>query len=185
MSLDHAILGFVHERPRSGYDLKKAFDHSVAHFWPASQSQIYRTLERLTGAGMVDVEIIQQDGKPNRKVYHITEDGLMELRDWLIAPLPLNSLREAFLIQFFWADAISSDELETLLEERASKHTERLEFYENASRKFKENPATGIWDKVLQPLIVDAGIAQEKAWLAWIDHAMEKVKTLSDPSGEE
>ena len=48
MSLEYAILGFLNYLPLSGYDLKKMFDTSVQHFWPADQSQIYRTLARLT-----------------------------------------------------------------------------------------------------------------------------------------
>src|SRR3989304_1312935 len=97
--LDHAILGFVNERARSGYDLKKAFDLSVAHFWPANQSQIYQTLARLLKQGMVEVRGEQQDSRPNRKVYHITEKGLAELRRWLAAPLALPDIRDAFLVQ--------------------------------------------------------------------------------------
>ena len=48
MSLKHAILGFLGYTSLSGYDLKKAFDGSVQHFWPADQSQIYRPLAQLT-----------------------------------------------------------------------------------------------------------------------------------------
>ena len=36
MSLKHAILGFLSLQPMTGYDLKKAFDQSVRHFWPAN-----------------------------------------------------------------------------------------------------------------------------------------------------
>ena len=42
MSLEYAILGFLCYKPLSGYDLKKIFDNSVQHFWPADQGQIYR-----------------------------------------------------------------------------------------------------------------------------------------------
>ena len=178
MSLDHAILGFVNERPRSGYDLKKAFDSSVAHFWPANQSQIYRTLARLTEADMVEVRVIQQDGKPNRKVYHITEAGLAELRRWLTTPLPLAAWREAFLIQFYWGDAITLDELVKLLEDRASEHKARVELLLGALRRFEEKPPVGVWDKVLQPLIVEGGIALEEAWLSWTERALSKVREL-------
>ena len=52
MSLEYAILGFLNYQPFSGYDLKKLFDTSVRHFWPADQSQIYRTLARLTEQGL-------------------------------------------------------------------------------------------------------------------------------------
>lgn len=178
MSLDHAILGFVNEMPRSGYDLKKAFDASVAHFWPANQSQIYRTLARLTEAGLVEAKVVEQDGKPNRKVYYITEAGLAELRRWLSTPLPLGGWRDPFVIQLYWADAIGLEELVALLEERASKHRERLQFYRRALKGFEENPPKGVWDRALQPLIVEGGIMQEEAWLSWVERALEKVKRL-------
>lgn len=184
MSLDHAILGFVNERPRSGYDLKKAFDSSIAHFWPASQSQIYRTLDRLTRDGMVELQVIPQDGKPNRKVYHITETGLLELKDWLATPLPLTPWREAFFIQFYWADAISRDELMNLLKARAAKHKEQLEFFFEALESFEEKPPDGVWDKVLQPLIVEAAIGLEKAWLSWTEKALEKAGSLPQAQGD-
>ena len=60
MSLEYAILGFLNYRPLSGYDLKKVFDNSVRHFWPADQSQIYRTLARLAEQGYVEQEIVSR-----------------------------------------------------------------------------------------------------------------------------
>lgn len=38
MSLGNGIQGL------SGYDIKKLFNMSAAYFWPADQTQIYRTL---------------------------------------------------------------------------------------------------------------------------------------------
>ena len=67
MSLEHAILGFLNYRAFSGYDLKKAFDTSVNHFWPADQSQIYRTLARLAERGWAEMEIVPQEDRPDRK----------------------------------------------------------------------------------------------------------------------
>ena len=89
MSLDHAILGFLNYHPYSGYDLKKIFDTSVQHFWSADQSQIYRTLNRLTKQGFAEMEKIPQDDRPDRKVYHITEAGRSELLQWLSGPPPM------------------------------------------------------------------------------------------------
>jgi len=178
MSLDHAILGFVNEMPRSGYDLKKAFDGSVAHFWPANQGQIYRTLARLAEAGLVEVRVVEQDGKPNRKVYYITETGLAELRRWLSTPLPLTHWREAFLIQFFFADAITVEEIVALLEARSAAHRARLEFYRQAQRWMTDSPPKGVWDRVLHPLILEGGVMMEEAWLAWLERALEKARGL-------
>jgi len=75
MSLDYAILGFLNYQPYSGYDLKKAFDNSIQHFWPADQSQIYRTLARLAERDLAEVEVVSQRDRLSRKVYAITETG--------------------------------------------------------------------------------------------------------------
>ena len=74
-SLEYAILGFLNYKPLSGYDLKKVFDTTVQHFWSADQSQIYRTLSRLTEQGWIQQEVIEQNDRPDRKVYHITDAG--------------------------------------------------------------------------------------------------------------
>ena len=82
MSLEYAILGFLNYRPLSGYDLKKVFDNSVRHFWPADQSQIYRTLTKLAEQGYVEQEIVRGLDRPDRKEYRITPAG----REALCAP---------------------------------------------------------------------------------------------------
>ena len=66
MSLDAAILGFLREHPRSGYDLKtRCFDDATKDFWTADQAQIYRTLERLQGAKLLTATRKRQAGKPD------------------------------------------------------------------------------------------------------------------------
>ena len=75
MPLEHAILAFIEFEPMSGYDLKKFFDVSVAHFWSATQSHIYKSLEGLEKKGWAEAHTIQQEGKPNRKEYQITDEG--------------------------------------------------------------------------------------------------------------
>lgn len=86
MSLEHAVLGLLSYEPMTGYDIKKMVDLSVSHFWPAVQSQIYKTLGRMEADGWLTVETIPQEPRPPRKVYAITETGRTELLAWLEAP---------------------------------------------------------------------------------------------------
>src|SRR5258707_14862615 len=110
MSLMHAILGFLSYKPQTGYDLKtEAFDDSVAHFWPADQAQIYRTLDKLTEQGLVESRIEIQQERPNRKVYQITEAGRAELEAWLQTFQPVPPHRDPFLVQLFFADELPND----------------------------------------------------------------------------
>jgi PadR family transcriptional regulator, regulatory protein AphA len=119
MSLEYAILGFLNYQPLSGYDLKKVFDTTVRHFWPADQSQIYRTLARLTEHGWVTQEVIEQNDRPDRKVYHITGTGKEELRRWLVGPFPEPESRSAALIKVFFAGQLPDDDILRMFEEAA------------------------------------------------------------------
>ena len=110
MSLEHAILGFLKDRPRSGYDLKTVFDMTVRHFWPADQSQIYRTLARLADQGWIETEIIKQKRRLDQKIYHLTKKGNEELLRWLKTPLAIKTVRLPKLIQIFFASYLSDDD---------------------------------------------------------------------------
>ena len=118
MPLAHAILGFLVYQPMSGYDLKKYFDQSIAHFWSATQSHIYKALDSLEKDGLAESHLVPQAGKPNRKVYTITAAGRAELQRWITTPLPVEIPRQAWLIQIFFAHDASNEELACLFEQR-------------------------------------------------------------------
>src|SRR5260370_24297221 len=118
MSLKHAVLGFLNYGPMTGYELKKFFDTSVAHFWNAELSQIYPTLKSLEAEGLVEMEVDVQQDRPNRKVYSITDDGRQDLRDWLKQPSEPKQVREPLLIKGFFGATLRRDELIAVLRDR-------------------------------------------------------------------
>ncbi len=130
MSLKHAILGFMAIQDFTGYDLKKAFDTSVQHFWPADQSQIYRTLSKLEEQGLIDKTIVQREEQLDLKVYSITETGREELHQWLSTPLASQINREPMLIQIFFADNLSKEELLHLLHTELNQLNEVMAIFE-------------------------------------------------------
>jgi DNA-binding PadR family transcriptional regulator len=126
MSLKHAILGFLSYQALSGYDLKKTFDRSVQHFWPANQSQIYRTLADLNEEGLVEHEVIEREERLDMKIYHITPAGRQELHQWLSEPIHTTDYREPFLIQLYFGGNISDKELIEVLKHRVKRIEDRL-----------------------------------------------------------
>lgn len=111
MSLDHAILGFLSYNTSTGYDLKKIFDQSVRHFWSADQSQIYRTLARLTEDGLVEMSVVEQFDRPDRKVYALTARGRDKLKEWLSGPFSGGEARNPVLLQTFFSGKCSNKEI--------------------------------------------------------------------------
>jgi DNA-binding PadR family transcriptional regulator len=111
MTLEYAILGFLNYQPMTGYDLKKVFDRSIRHFWQADQSQIYRTLTRLTEDGAATMEVMEQTDRPDRKVYSITSTGRDRLLEWLTRPFPQEESRSKPLVQMFFSGQVPDDRM--------------------------------------------------------------------------
>lgn len=111
MSLRYALLGALSLRPMSGYDLKKFFHRNVGLFWNASIGQIYSHLHRLEDEGLLSQEGIIQDGRPNKKVYSLTEQGQQELTVWLSDPMQIPDYKDGFQLRFFFADHIEPDKI--------------------------------------------------------------------------
>jgi DNA-binding PadR family transcriptional regulator len=83
MSVGHALLGLLEERPRYGYDLKREYDDRLGRSRQLRFGQIYATLARLRRDGHVDIEAIEQGEGPERKLYAITPAGISDLERWL------------------------------------------------------------------------------------------------------
>jgi DNA-binding PadR family transcriptional regulator len=180
MSLPHAILGFLRDRPMTGYDLKtQCFDESVAHFWPADQAQIYRTLDKLTEQGFIENTLEIQEDRPNRKIYHITDTGRAELERWLHAEIPLAPYREPFLVQLFFSQSVSKASLVEQLEKQLSEHRARLATYE-AIEISDADSAEYQKSVILARMTLDYGKQIEHTNIAWLLDCMEKIKALAD-----
>jgi len=171
-------------KPFSGYDLKKAFDTSVQHFWPADQSQIYRTLARLEEQGWAEIEVVHQDNRPDRKVYHITEEGRTELRRWLTSPLPPREVREASLIQVFFAGQLSDEEILEMFEQEAEHLRAILERYDQVPQE--SAPYAEMVDSPRETffwmLTLECGIVNMRAHLGWVESVIERIKNKKHPS---
>jgi DNA-binding PadR family transcriptional regulator len=178
--LSHAILGFLEYAPMSGYDLKKNFDQSVAHFWSATQSHIYKALEKLESQGLVKSQVIQQEGKPNRRQYQITEAGKAELRRWLSTPLSVTGPRSAWLIQVFFAHDLTNEEIANLFEKRIEYLRTCLFQVQDAQKNIDENSRKVGVKRVqsLWQLTLDYGIDNYTGEINWLEKTLPVVRKL-------
>ncbi len=179
MSLKHAILGFLSFKPFSGYDLKKAFDNSVRHFWPANQSQIYRTLSQMSDEGLIEKEVIEREERLDMKIYSITKIGRTELHAWLATPLPEKDVREPFLIQVFFGGKLSDEELLNLLLHEKKTAEENLLTYDAVHQAATAQPGD-INDPrafYLSMLTLEYGVKSNRALLEWLNSAIKRIET--------
>lgn len=139
-TLHYIILGLLGAHPMSGYDIKRAFDRSLATYWNAGNSQIYTTLKTLAARKLVSSEIIQQEGRPNRRVYSLTPAGRGALDAWLAEPVPSRFTKDEFLTRLFFCGQTSDAIALRHLEEHEEALHAQLADMERALRDFGDRP---------------------------------------------
>src|SRR5262245_15625409 len=84
--VDYAILGIVSRHPRGvhGYALKRQCERVLGHFWQFNFGEIYRVLDRLAEAGLIEHVVI--DSSSPRKLYRITDRGQLSLDAFVREP---------------------------------------------------------------------------------------------------
>lgn len=100
--LKHGILGLLNYGSMSGYEIREVFKDSLNYFWTAQTSQIYRELIVLEKNGWIKKEIVEQEGKPNKNICFITDEGRRELLCWLLEPNTEMDMRSPTLMKIFF-----------------------------------------------------------------------------------
>jgi DNA-binding PadR family transcriptional regulator len=182
MALEHAILVSLAEKSASGYDLARRFDASIGHFWKASHQQIYKVLARMETDGSVTSRLVEQDGRPDKKVYAITPAGLDELAAWTSRATPVEPLRSEFAVKlralpFGDTDAIVDD-----VRVRRRAHRDQLAYYVDSAAKHYPDPDDLRDDQVGAWLVLRGGMLAEQAGIAWCDEVLQR---LTGDDGDE
>ena len=82
-----AALGLLAWRgAASGYDLHALAARSVGFIWSPARSQLYAVLKLLAGDGLIEGRHVEQDDRPDKRVFRITAAGRAALRAWLDEP---------------------------------------------------------------------------------------------------
>jgi len=77
-----AVLGLLCENPQYGYTIEKIIgERGMRHWTDIGFSSIYYVLKRLEGRCLIRSSCEQQEDKPSRKVYTITEEGRMLMKE--------------------------------------------------------------------------------------------------------
>tara|TARA_R110002124_G_scaffold64556_1_gene176228 strand:+ start:6368 stop:6919 length:552 start_codon:yes stop_codon:yes gene_type:complete len=169
MSLLHAVLGFVAIQPMTGYELGKAFSTTAAHFWPADQSQLYRTLHRAEADGLVESTTVEQTTRPDRRLYSLLKPGREALDAWLTSPLEQDNSREPFLLRLFFAASLGTAGVIELLDQRRSAAIELLTTLDALASSAPQKPSKTTLAIQLQYATLESGRTHARAEITWLD----------------
>ncbi|MDB9756687.1 PadR family transcriptional regulator [Pseudomonadales bacterium] len=178
MSLSHAILTALLDEDLTGYALAKQFDVSLGFFWQASHQQIYRELKGLHLAGSVNVLEVPQHGKPDKRIYSLTNQGRQMLDSWITQSTRHRGAKDELFIKLFNVGSVPVEQVTEAVAQRQVEHARKLELYRKIEARNYASPSTLPDRKKGVYLSLLAGIRQEQTALAWCDDALDLLGTV-------
>jgi DNA-binding PadR family transcriptional regulator len=173
MSLKHAILAVLSDKPRSGYEIAKKFSGSVGFFWSASHQQIYRDLAHLEEDGLVKFREVAQDKNPAKKIFSLTRTGTLHLKKWILEPTDLPSAKDELMVKVFCAHVVGIEPLKKELERLKKIHFEKWNTYQEIENEHFSKPQLLSEPLKFQYLTLQRGLIYEKGWLEWCEKALK------------
>ena len=186
------LLGFW--GPLSGYDIKRLFDHTLAPMWGAVHSQIYKELRRMKELGWVDMEREEQESRPDRKMYSITQAGKKALHEWQAQPPEVFQLRDELLLKLLFGTFASPEDLIRHLRNALTDHELRLLTYRQDAHFIPARAAFQQGNKRPNPyastdeeepyfhLVAQFAIAFENMYIRWLHEALETLEQGATPA---
>jgi DNA-binding PadR family transcriptional regulator/uncharacterized protein with PQ loop repeat len=175
MSVPHALLALLSEKPKYGLRLQSEFEARTGEVWPLNVGQVYTTLQRLERDGLVEAD---GDGErlQKRKRYRITSAGTRELAEWLRTPHELvPPPRDELVIKVLVALQVPGIDVHELLQVHRRHVIEVMQGYTRIKAEAAE-------DDVALALVADAELFRLEAIVRWLDAADVRLRQLPTPA---
>lgn len=176
-SSTQALLGLLTIEPMSGYDLGQNVRASVGHIWSESYGQIYPNLKKLTAAGFVSSKTEKKKGRPDRRIFSITQKGRDQLIEWLNAPPQPEIPRNEMLLKLFFGSQIPASVLIAYVQRMVLEHRALLEKFTSIEHEgiagHKHRPEAPFWRMTAR-----YGQLEMEAHLRWAEETITALRTL-------
>lgn len=184
MSLSHALLTSLIEKPSTGSELARRFDRSMGYFWHATHQQIYRELSAMLKKGWIST-LESQDYTGRKKTYQVEPMGRTELADWMLKQSQPAQLREELMVRLRAEAQLDAQHILPELERHLKLHQHNLQVYQQIySKDFAAYEHTQQVDKTryIHKMILQLGITQEQSWIEWLEQLIPQLNAFQNTS---
>ncbi len=166
--LKYLLLALLAERPRHGYELKRAFEELLGGTWVLNIGQIYVTLGKLEEDGLIEAEVVPQELLPDRKVWALTEIGSKELARWTTEDAgQAIKIRDELYFKVL-AQGLAGGDLEALIWLQRESLVRAMS---ELSRLHRESAGA-------TALLLEGAILRAEADIKWLDACEERAEEL-------
>ncbi|MAY34807.1 MAG: PadR family transcriptional regulator [Spongiibacteraceae bacterium] len=170
MSLRHALLTALLEKPASGLELAKRFDRSIAYFWNATHQQIYRELSRMEAEGLIE-STPEENARGVKKIHRVLPQGRKELKRWVGEGGDPAPLRDPMMVRLRAEGVVGPAGLADSLRAQRKQHLAKRALYrEFEAKDFSKSPADRA--AALRYVVLKAGLKYEDYWIEMLDEAL-------------
>jgi DNA-binding PadR family transcriptional regulator len=111
---DMIILGYLMQRDRTGYEIKKQMEISTTYFFNTSLGCIFPSFKRMEKNRLVSVKRSVENGR-TKKTYSVTEKGRKAFLAWLGNETTIAKIKDEALLKIFFFTQLSAEEREGML----------------------------------------------------------------------
>ncbi len=166
-----SLLGFLHEGPKTGWDLAATAQRVIGDFWSLTQSQIYRELAAMASAGLIEAG---DRGPRDRQPYALTPVGRAAFAAWITREPGDETIRFPLLLTLAFGRFLPPDRLAAMIAAHRATHAEHLSRYEAVDAELRAAAESGGPADLRYPrATLSFGIHYERAVLAWFDELPE------------
>ncbi len=171
----YAVLGMLTFGECSGYDLGKAVDESIGYFWSPAKSHIYAELRRLVTLGYASERKVEQEDRPDKRLYRITAAGERALREWLNDPEVMpESVKSPFLLKLFFGHLMEPERLAAQVQEVKRQVHEMLARLAEIEKRIRDRD-----DLFFPYMTLRSGVAHCRATSRWADDVLKRLEERS------
>jgi DNA-binding PadR family transcriptional regulator len=170
-----SLLGFLHERPLTGWELVRVALERIGDFWSLTRSQVYRELAAMERAGLVQAG---PTGPRQRRPYTITAAGRETFAAWAGTEPGPETIRFPLLLMVAFGRHVPAERLAGWLRNHRAEHAARLDRYRAEIRSMEESGAVDAFAVAT----LGFGATYEQAVLEWFERLPAAISSGAGPS---
>jgi DNA-binding PadR family transcriptional regulator len=153
-----SLLGFLHDGPKTGWDLLQEVSETLSRFWSVTPSHVYRELQNLEHLKLVKAK---PKGPRERKPYAITKAGEVAFARWIAQEPGPEQIRFPLLVTLWFGRHLDPATLAEFVAHQREQHEQRLAMYEAVAAGWVDAEPHAA-------AVVEFGVRYERAILDWL-----------------
>jgi PadR family transcriptional regulator, regulatory protein AphA len=185
MDIKTTCLGVLMLGDASGYEIRKSFEEGpFSHFAEGGFGSIYPALTKLTKEGLVTCTAHQQEKRPAKKVYRITDAGWSHLEAAMREKIPSeDKIKSDLLFVLFFADWQNPDWIARVIDARIAYYREKLDHMAECGTQFEKTMGRSLvlgFGMAVYQASLDYLVANREAFIAVAGHAKSPLSSAAE-----